>query len=341
MSTPDLQRFAQLALDGIDREYPYHLLHLLPEAGPVHAPRDLTPVFFGCFDWHSAVHGHWLLARSMELLAGSEFAQLCRDALDRSLTVDGLAVEQRYVAARPGFERPYGLVWVLTLAAELRLQSDDDAQRWGEAIQPLEQTAADHLRQWLPKLTHPNRTGTHNQTAFAMVLALDWARVVDDAPMQSLLEERGRTFFGSDRDYPLHLEPSGEDFLSASLGAGWLMSRLLNASDFQEWVERTMPTLGHGVDSSPHPVNPSDRSDGRLCHLDGLNLSRAWMLRDIAAALAVDDPRRPVLEASACEHEAAGLIGVSSEHYAGSHWLGTFAAYLLHRRAISPAGEIK
>ncbi|MCH2148444.1 MAG: DUF2891 domain-containing protein [Phycisphaerales bacterium] len=338
MSIPQLQRFAQLALDGIDREYPYHLLHLFPEAGVVQSPRSVTPVFYGCFDWHSAVHGHWLLARSMDLLAGTEFAQQCRVALDRSLTADGLGVEQQYVAARPGFERPYGLAWVLTLACELHMQDDEDARRWRDSIRSLEQTAADHLRQWLPKLTHPNRTGTHNQTAFAMVLALDWARVVGDEDMQALLDERGRAFFGSDHDYPLHMEPSGEDFLSASLGAAWLMSRLLDSPQFELWLDRAMPALGR--DATLEPVSPCDRSDGRLCHLDGLNLSRAWMLRDLAARLAADDARRPSLEHLAGEHEAAGLVGVSSEYYAGSHWLGTFAAYLLHRRMVSPAGEI-
>lgn len=334
MSVPDLQRFAQLAIDGIDREYPYHLLHLLPNAEPFDAPRALTPVFYGCFDWHSAVHGHWLVARAMSVLHGSDFARLCREALDRSLTPEALKTEQQYVAARPGFERPYGLAWVLTLAGELRLQDDADAQRWSRAIEPLERTAADHLRQWLPKLTHPNRTGTHNQTAFAMVLALDWARALGDRGMQELLEERGQAFFGSDRDYPLHLEPSGEDFLSASLGAAWLMARLLDSSRFEAWLERTMPALGRA--SVLAPVEPSDRRDGRLCHLDGLNLSRAWMLRDIAARLPTGDERRSGLLESAAVHEEAGLIGVSSEHYSGSHWLGTFAAYLRHRRADAP-----
>ncbi|MDG2292069.1 MAG: DUF2891 domain-containing protein [Phycisphaerales bacterium] len=338
MSIPELQRFAQLALDGIDREYPYHLLHLFPEAGVVQSPRSVTPVFWGCFDWHSAVHGHWLLARSMDLLAGTEFAQQCRSALDRSLTFEGLEVEQQYVTARPGFERPYGLAWVLTLACELQLQDDEDARRWRESLRPLEHTAADHLRQWLPKLTHPNRTGTHNQTSFSMVLALDWARVMGDEHMLSLLDERGRAFFGSDHDYPLHLEPSGEDFLSASLGAAWLMSRLLDPSEFELWLDRTMPGLGR--DAALGPVSPRDRSDGRLCHLDGLNLSRAWMLRDIAARLEADDVRLRPLEASAGEHQTAGLVGVSGEYYAGSHWLGTFAAYLLHRRMVSSAGEI-
>ena len=338
MSRDDLQRFAQLALDGIDREYPYNLTHLISSPEVVESPRSLTPVFYGCFDWHSAVHGHWLLARSLDLLSGTDFAQRCRVALDRSLTTEGLEAEQAYVTARPAFERPYGLAWVLALAGELQLHDDDDARRWREALRPLEQTAAGHLFHWLPKLTDPNRTGTHNQTAFAMVLAMDWALIAGDDRMQSLIHERGRAFFGDDRDYPLHLEPSGEDFLSASLGAGWLMSRLLEAGEFERWLHRTMPSLGDG--SSLNPVAPTDRSDGRLCHLDGLNLSRAWMLRDIAARLPRDD-RQATLEESAHEHEVAGLAGVSSEHYSGSHWLGTFAAYLLHRRPVSLAGEIE
>lgn len=330
MTSMDVQRFAKLALDCIDREYPYHLSHLCAEPGEVESPRSLTPVFYGCFDWHSAVHGHWLVARSMDLLAGSVFSDTCREALSRSLTAEGLEVENSYVADHPGFERPYGLAWLLTLVAEIHLQEGADARRWREAIRPLEQTAIKHLQSWLLKLSHPNRTGTHNQTAFAMVLAMDWADAVGDDVMQSVLRERALDFFGSDYGYALHLEPSGEDFLSPSLAGAWLMCRVLEPSDFSAWIDRAMPELGRKFKFTP--VVPGDRSDGRLCHLDGLNLSRAWMLRDIVVALPEHDARLEILSVSADAHELAGLEGVSSKYYAGSHWLGTFAAYLRHRR---------
>ena len=330
MTSADVQRFAKLALDCIDREYPYHLSHLCVEPGAVESPRSLTPVFYGCFDWHSAVHGHWVVARSMHLLAGSDFSNTCREALNRSLTAEGLEVEGSYVADRPGFERPYGLAWLLTLAAELHLQEGVDVRRWREAIRPLEQTAAKHLQSWLLKLTHPNRTGTHNQTAFAMVLAMDWADAVEDAAMQSMLRQRSLDLFGSDHGYALHLEPSGEDFLSPSLAGAWVMRRVLEPGDFSAWIDRAMPELGCSFNL--RPVAPSDRSDGRLCHLDGLNLSRAWMLRDIVGALPEHDTRLESLSVSADVHELAGLEGVSSEYYAGAHWLGTFAVYLRHRR---------
>lgn len=288
--------------------------------GEITSPRSLTPVFYGCFDWHSAVHGHWLLARAMKSMPESEFAQACHDALQKSLTSDGLLRESTYVAQRPSFERPYGLAWVLALAVEL------EGTPWREAIRPLEAVAVEHLLAWLPKLTFPVRSGTHNQTAFAMVLALDYARAVGNAELADLLVERAVAFHGSDRDFAVHLEPSGEDFFSPSLSAAWLMSRVLDQGKFTAWLESAMPSVGRGFSFTP--VVPSDRSDGRLAHLDGLNLSRAWMLGDIAKALPEGDERRSEFFDSAALHRTAGLEGVSSTYYAGSHWLGTFAAYL-------------
>lgn len=326
MSSCNLERFARLALDGVTREYPYNLSHTAIEAGSIESPRSLTPAFYGCFDWHSAVHGHWLLVRACAELDGSSFAEQCRAVLGRHLEPGILLAEREYIAARPAFERPYGLAWLLTLAAELDMQDDHEMQAWRDAIRPIEQVAADHLRSWLPKLSHPVRSGTHNQTAFSLVLVRDWALQTDNEAMGELIDERAMTFFAEDRDYPLHLEPSGEDFLSASLGAAWLMARVLEPGSLASWIDQTMPGLGR--DHVFEPARPSDRSDGRLCHLDGLNLSRAWMLRDLVHALPSGDGRRTRLLATAGVHQAAGLEGVSAEHYAGSHWLGTFAAYL-------------
>jgi hypothetical protein len=306
----DLERFACLALAGIDREYPFHVTHVFGGDGGVASPRDIWPVFYGCFDWHSAVHGHWLLARAKQL-----------DVLERRLTPEALECEAAYVRAHSTFERPYGLAWVLALAQELPPSPMRDA------IKPLETAAVDNLTAWLPKLSFPNRTGTHNQTAFAMVLALDYAEHVSNESLAALVRERALSFHADDRDYPLHLEPSGEDFLSPSLSAAWLMERVLEPPAFGAWLERVMPTLGRGF--SFEPVEPTDRSDGRLAHLDGLNLSRAWMLNGIAASL--DPERKKALCAMAASHLEMGLVGVKSEHYAGSHWLGTFAARALAR----------
>jgi len=329
MKIDELTRFARLALGAIHREYPYHLSHTLFEEGSITSPRALTPAFYGAYDWHSAVHGHWVLARVMRRAPGSEIARACRAALAQSLKAANLQAECAYLERRPGFERPYGLAWLLTLTAELHTHDDPEALAWREELRPLERVAVNHLARWLPKLTHPTRSGTHSQTAFSMTLVWDWATRVGDEERLGLLAERAEAFFGKDRDYPLHLEPCGEDFLSASLGAAWLMTRVYPVETFRSWLDRVMPELGRGFGFAP--VSTRDRTDGRLAHLDGLNLSRAWMLQDIRAALPERDPRRAPLETMAQEHRQAGLRSIADEHYAGAHWLGTFGLYVLDR----------
>lgn len=328
MSDQKIQRFAQLALDGVHRSYPYHLTHVVQAPGAIASPQSLTPAFYGCFDWHSAVHGHWLLALTVRHQGSSDFAATCRAALAESLTKEHLKIESEYVSRRPGFERPYGLAWLLMLDAELSLHQDEQAAQWRASLQPLVEVTVSHLSSWLPKLTYPVRSGTHNQTAFAMALAFDWATLVDCEAMVNLIKDRAMVYFADDRDYALHLEPGGEDFLSPSLSAAWLMTRILKEDAFDDWLDRTMPGLGR--DFVFEPALPSDRSDGRLCHLDGLNLSRAWMLAAIAVAIGTEDPRAAQLQASSHSHQAAGMEGLQSGHYSGSHWLGTFAAYLLY-----------
>ena len=329
LNQSELERLAKLALDGVHREFPYHLSHVFQNPTAIESPRDLTPVFHGCFDWHSAVHGHWLLAYTMRQCRGSDFARRCQETLNKSFQSDALNIEQSYLQQNPAFERPYGLAWLLMLAAELDQHDLTDASRWREAIRPLESSAARNLMTWLPKLTHPVRCGTHPQTAFALSLAWDWAQQVNHHEMASLIKERSNLFYGQDRDYALHLEPSGEDFLSPSLGPASLMTRLLSAGDFAAWLDRVMPGLGRDFHFIP-AVCP-DRSDGRLTHLDGLNLSRAWMLQDILHALDDDDDRQQTIHESVMAHRQAGLESVSSENYAGTHWLGTFAAWMLDR----------
>jgi hypothetical protein len=324
-----LAPFVTLALDCVQREYPNKIAHLMESDADARPPRELTPAFYGCFDWHSAVHGHWLLARAGRA-APEAFGDDVDAVLSTHLTEERLAGEQAYVRRRPGFERPYGLAWLLTLHGELQSSGQRRAQDWAERLGPLVSLAADRFRQWLPRLTHPVRTGTHNQTAFSLSLVLDWARRVGDGELDALVCERARTYYGQDRDYALHLEPSGEDFLSPSLGPAELMSRILPAEQFAAWLGRVLPQLPRdGRSDWLQPVQPSDRSDGRLAHLDGLTLSRAWMLQAMADALPPEDDRRPALEACVREHREIGLSAVSGKHYAGGHWLGTFAVYLL------------
>jgi hypothetical protein len=332
-------RFARLALDCVHREYPNKIAHVLQSDADARPPRELTPAFFGCFDWHSAVHGHWLLARLARRFPGTELASASRAALARSLTPEHIAGEVRYLEAegRKEFERPYGLAWLLQLAAELSEWPDDDARRWAAALEPLERLAAARLAEWVPKLSHPIRMGEHSQTAFAFGLALDWARAERAGETESLLRSRIRELYLADRDCPLSYEPSGQDFLSPCLAEADLVRRVLGPAAFAAWLGAFLPALPlDGAGSWLAPAVVTDPTDGKLVHLDGLNLSRAWMMEGIASGLPEDDPRRAGLLACAAVHGRSGLAAVRGEHYEGGHWLASFAVYLVTRRGVGP-----
>ncbi len=331
----DTARFAELALACIEREYPNKLAHVLASAEDARPPHELTPAFYGCFDWHSAVHGHWLLVRLLRREPGAAWAPRARAALARNLAPDRLAGELAYLSRddRSGFERPYGLAWLLQLGAELRAWDDADAKRWSSSLEPLEQLAAVRLAHWAEQLTHPVRGGEHSQSAFALGLALDWARASGARELEARIATRARALHEHDRGCDLAFEPSGQDFLSPCLGAADLQRRVLPPADFAAWLGRALPAIPEGGQASwLVPALPRDRSDGKLVHLDGLNLSRAWMLDAIAEALPDADPRRAALVAVADAHAAAGLAAIDEARYEGSHWLGTFAVYLLTRR---------
>jgi hypothetical protein len=325
-------RFAALALHCVHLEYPNKIAHVLAGDSDVRPPRELTPVFYGCYDWHSAVHGHWLLARLLRLYPDAAFAVPARAALDASFTDANVAVELAYLRGpgRVTFERPYGLAWLLQLAAELRSWPDPDARRWAASLQPLELEAAGRIRSWLPKLRYPIRIGEHAQTAFAFGLIRDWSVIAGDVGMQSLIDSRSRGYYLGDVDCPLAYEPSGEDFLSPCLAEADLMRRVLSTGEFARWLDAFMPQLPtDGGAGWLAPGIVTDRKDPKLAHLDGLNLSRAWMLRGIASGLPEKDPRRAALENAAARHGSAALPAVTGEHYEGGHWLGSFAVYLL------------
>jgi hypothetical protein len=325
-------RFAGLALGCVHREYPNKIAHVLSADADAQPPRLLTPVFFGCYDWHSAVHGHWLLARLARLHPDAEFAAPARAALAASFTADRVAQEYEDLRGpgRVSFERPYGLAWLLQLAAELRAWDDADARRWAEILRPLETEAAARIREWLPKLRYPLRVGEHAQTAFAFGLIRDWSVVAGDEAMRELIDERSRSYYLADAACPIAYEPSGEDFLSPCLAEADLMRRILAPAEFSTWLARFLPVVpGNGTASWLEPGIVTDRKDPKLAHIDGLNLSRAWMLQGIAAGLPAADPRRAALLASAALHADAALPAVTGEHYEGGHWLGSFAVYLL------------
>jgi hypothetical protein len=293
-------------------------------------PRELTPAFYGCYDWHSAVHGHWLLARAVRMFQQAPYAEQARNELARSFTSANTATEVAYLKTegRASFERPYGLAWLLQLAAELRAWNDPQAQAWSKTLTPLEAEAAARLKAWLPKLRYPIREGEHDQTAFSFGLMWDWAHVARDAGMEQLLRDKAQQFYRSDRACPLAYEPSGQDFLSPCLAEADFMRRVLEPRAFADWLAALLPQIpSDGSIKWLPPGEVTDRSDPKLAHLDGLNLSRAWMLEGIARGLPTGDRRIRALRATAAEHRRVSLGAVTSEHYVGSHWLGTFALY--------------
>ena len=328
---------AGLALDCLHREYPNKISHVLQGDEDIKAPRDLTPAFYGCYDWHSAVHGHWLLVRLARMHAEAAFTPAARRGVGESLAAENISVEAEYMAGegRVSFERPYGLAWLLQLVAEVREWDDQLASEWARNLEPLESMAAERIRQWLPKLSHPIRTGEHSQTAFAFGLILDWARTAGDQEMEELLSSRVLDFYLGDRDCPLSYEPSGQDFLSPCLAEADLVRRVLDPPTFAAWLGGFLPELplGAAAEWLP-PAVVTDPSDPKLAHLDGLNLSRAWMIEGIVSGLPKHDPRRSALTFAALGHREAGLASVTGEHYEGGHWLGSFATYLVTKRGL-------
>lgn len=338
---------AALALSCVHREYPNKIQHVLRSDDDIDPPRKLTPAFYGCYDWHSAVHGHWLLARLARRFPDAKFAADAHAALAQSLTEANVAGEIAYFAGngRGPFERPYGLAWLLQLDAELHdwartapeARSITTAVRsWSDALRPLALVARKRLMAWFPKLSHPIRTGEHSQTAFAMGLMLDWARTVDDREFAELLTERAIAFYGSDQGWNLAFEPSGQDFLSPSLAEADLMRRVLPPPRFAAWLAEFLPQAIRMPSALP-PAVVTDKTDGKLAHLDGLNLARAWMLEGIAGGLPTADERRAPVMAAAAAHRRAGLAAVLADdgHYAGGHWLGSFAVYLVTGRGLA------
>ncbi|HEX7285627.1 MAG TPA: DUF2891 domain-containing protein [Candidatus Angelobacter sp.] len=350
------QRFARLALACVHKEYPNKLTHSLNSDADVAPPRKLTPAFFGCYDWHSSVHGHWLLVRLARTFPDAAFTPEARAALQQSLTAANIAQEVAYLKAegRTSFERPYGLAWVLELGLELREWEAAESATSGSAkkkpdplphelsanLRPLEQAALDRLKTWLPKLGRPVRSGEHSQTAFALGLAIDYTRNAGDRELLELITARARDFYMADSHCPLAYEPSGEDFLSPCLAEADVMRRVLPTREFSKWLAKLLPQIPlHGSDAWLRPEKTTDPSDPKLGHIDGLNLSRAWMLEGIASALPKNDPRLASLKKSAAAHRDTGLAAVTGEHYEGGHWLGSFAVYLVARRGIAVQAE--
>ncbi|MCW6508162.1 DUF2891 domain-containing protein [Lichenifustis flavocetrariae] len=315
---------AGIGLSHVAREYPHKLDHVIEGPDVIGGPRHLHPVFFGSFDWHSCVHTYWMLARLLRLYPEAATSRDTRLLFDEALTPERMAGECAYFArpAARGFERPYGWAWLLALSAELRRHAD---QPWAAAVAPLATLIGDRFKDFLPRATYPIRAGTHGNTAFALRLAADDAV---DTELISLIEETARRWYGADVDCQAW-EPSGDDFLSSALIEAECMRHVLSPEAFLSWFDRFLPQLGAGVPATLFlPAVASDRTDGKIAHLDGLNLSRAWCWRSLLRDLPDSHPVRTRAEVAVAAHLAASLPALDG-HYMGAHWLASFALLAL------------
>jgi len=337
-----LEPLLRLTLDALDREFPVKPSHVYGDAESIRRPRDLTPAFFGCFDWHSAVHGHWTLVRALRCFAPLSLEHEIRERLDTHLTARNLSHEQAFFA-RPEnrhFERPYGWGWLLLLHAELSTWDDVDGVRWARAVEPLADLLASQLVDYLNALPSPIRSGTHGNTAFSLVNALDAARATSRQSLEQAIVHRARTLFSADRQYPVGWEPSGEDFVSPALAEADLMRRVLHRTELLEWLERFMPPPdAPDFEALRTPPRPSDPTDPRIGHLIGLCFHRAWCFDGLSALLGADDARASVYADLSKQHLEAGLDQIFDSGYGGSHWLATFAVYAFTGKVLALRSE--
>ena len=328
------EALARISLGCLHREYPHHVQHFWRDAGDIGTPREMHPAFFGCFDWHSAVHNHWALVRVLRLFPQSSLQSDITAALNKSLTTENIVGEIDYFVPRDRYEMPYGVAWFLMLCAELKESAADNPQmkRWHEVLDPLEALMSKRFEEWLKTLPAPIRSGEHSQSAFAMGLVYDWATINEDADVLKLIEQKSRQFYLTDLPWPFRLEPSAYDFLSPGLAEADLLRRMVHVEVYHSWVEDFLPTAAIRNDSNwLDPVACVNPEDGKLSHWSGLNLSRAWMLKSIAASCGRADIATK-LSQLATEHQNAGLTAIKANEYAGSHWLVSFAVYLLTTR---------
>jgi hypothetical protein len=321
-------RFARIALGHVGREYPNKLDQVLTGPADLSSPRDLHPIFYGSFDWHSAVHSHWLLARVLRRYPAGAEAQAISAWLGEAFTKPKVEGELAYLErpATTGFERPYGWAWLLMLQAELETHLTLDGRRWAEALRPLARAFEERLLGWLARMSYPVRTGAHGNTAFALTLAHRYAPYAADEVFAETLRTAALRWYAKD-EAARPLEPSGVDFLSPTLMEAVAMRLSLSADAFEAWFAAFLPRLAEGEPAALFaPADVSDRADGQIAHLDGLNLSRAWCWRHLAYA--APSSLRPRLLAAAERHLDAALPHLA-DHYMGEHWLASFALLAL------------
>ncbi len=321
---------ASLPLKCIDQEFPNKTSHTSNrDSDHVLLPRQLHPAFYGCFDWHSCVHGHWMLVKLLKLFPGLPEADVIRNAINKTITKENIEQELKYfdLPLTASWERTYGWAWLLKLDEELLTWNDENGKHWHEALQPLTKKVVELWKKYLPKQTYPNRSGVHPNTAFGLAFALDYARAVRDTAFTRAISTHAKRIYGKDKNAPAIWEPDGADFFSPSLEEADLMRRVLSPKEFISWFNNffSLQSLRH---LTVLPV-VSDRTDLQIVHLDGLNFSRSWCMKGLADALPVKDQRRTLLQRSSINHLATALPNVVSGHYGGEHWLASFAVYAL------------
>lgn len=326
-----MEKFAALPLHCIPTEYPYKLGQVISSDADLRSPSDLHPIFYGCFDWHSSVHGHWLLAKALKKFPKSEMGPKIIALFNKQFTVAKVKKELDYFGTplNETFERTYGWAWLLKLHAELTQIPENKTQQWSNKLQPLTDHIVKSYIKFLPKLLYPIRVGEHTNTAFGLSLALDYARITKNEAFEQLIIERSKYFYLNDKGCPLDWEPSGYDFISPCLQEAELMSKVLSKGEFEKWINAFLPQLSdENFELKPGKV--ADRTDGKLVHLDGLNFSRAWSLYQLAKVM---PNQKSNLRAIGDLHVKASMDQVAGSDYMGSHWLASFLIYALENRS--------
>jgi len=320
-------KFSNLAFSCITTEYPNKISHTLESDSDVASPGDLHPAFYGCYDWHSSVHGHWLLIKMLQSFPSLPQREQVIDAINNNFSESNLSAELNYFKRkdRAGFERPYGWAWFLKLTSELANSDNGIQQQWFSRLFPIAEVVKSYYYSYLPGLYYPIRRGVHENTAFGIMFALDYARAVGDKTFESFLIERAKFYYLNDRNIPASWEPEGDDFFSPSLIEADLMRRVLSREEFVHWFKDFMPQIPYSL---TYPAVVADRNDPKGVHLDGLNLSRAWCMFELAKALPDDSQSHRDLWQAGYRHAAEALPNVLSDNYVGTHWLATFAAYM-------------
>jgi len=331
LNLKEANRLVELPFECISVEYPNKLNQSLKDASFIREPKELHPAFYGCYDWHSAVHGHWSLISLLKQFPNLNQSESIREKLAESISASNILKEVAYfeVPGNASYERTYGWAWILKLAEELHKWDDPLARELENNLQPLTDLMVQSYLDFLPKLNYPIRVGEHSNTAFGLSFALDYAETLNDVKLKSEIETTVKRFYAKDHTMagcPLAWEPSGFDFLSPCLEEAYLVSRIYNATEFKLWFDTFLPQLANS-EFKLAPGKILDRTDGKLVHLDGLNFSRAWCLYGIAKAL----PEYAHIKEIAKEHIQYSLPNIVDDNYGGTHWLGSFAIYALNK----------